>query len=375
MAATSLSKSCFAQPTGGFLSSERSYAGLEEDGEHRLAKNQTQHCRSLALPCSACKAYPLLFSPYQTGEGLRMAVPDYQSLMLPLLRLAGDREVRSIDSAVEATAQEFGLTDEDRRELLPSGRQRRFDNRVAWAVTYLKKAGLLESAGRGRFKITDRGLEVLRAQPPRIDVRFLERFDEFREFRNASRTHDGQGGADGGEVDQTPEEILEASYQQLRQALEQELLQRVLVCSPAFFEKLVVDLLVALGYGGSRKDAGEAVGRTGDDGIDGVIKEDRLGLDIVYIQAKRWQRTVGRPEVQAFAGSLEGQRARKGVFITTSQFTKDAIDYVGRIEKKIVLIDGPTLARLMVEHGVGVAEAATYSVRRIDLDYFDEGEA
>ena len=146
------------------------------------------------------------------------------------------------------------------------------------------------------------------------------------------------------------------------------------MCSPAFFEKLVVDLLVALGYGGSRKDAGEAVGRTGDDGIDGVIKEDRLGLDIVYIQAKRWQRTVGRPEVQSFAGSLEGKRARKGVFITTSQFTKDAIDYVGRIEKKIVLIDGPTLARLMVEHGVGVAEAATYSVRRIDLDYFDEGE-
>jgi restriction system protein len=263
------------------------------------------------------------------------------------------------------------LADDERKELLPSGRQAKFDNRVNWVVTHLKKAHLLESTGRGTFRITNRGLEVLKNRPAKIDLRFLNQFPEFVEFRNLSRQekHEVEGIETG---ERTPEEILEASYQTLRQNLQQELLELVKTCSPKFFENLVVDLLVAMGYGGSRKDAGEAVGRSGDGGIDGIIKEDRLGLDVVYIQAKRWQGTVGRPEIQAFTGSLEGARARKGVFITTSTFTPNALDYVSRIEKKIVLIDGQQLAQFMVDYDIGVTEMARYVVKKIDLDYFSE---
>jgi restriction system protein len=208
--------------------------------------------------------------------------------------------------------------------------------------------------------------------PPQIDRKFLEQFPEYADFRALSRGVEklDEGGE---EASQTPEEILELSYQSLRRDLAQELLERIMRCSSQFFERLVVELLVVMGYGGSRKDAGEAVGQSGDGGIDGIIKEDRLGLDVVYIQAKRWEGTVGRPVVQTFAGSLEGQRARKGILITTSQFSKEARDYVDRIEKKIVLIDGQQLAQLMIDHNVGVAEVETYTVKRVDLDYFGDG--
>jgi restriction system protein len=300
-----------------------------------------------------------------------MAIPDFQSLMLPLLTVAGDRQEHSLSEAIDTLAVQCTLTDEERKELLPSGRQAKFDNRVGWVVTHLKKARLLESTGRGRFRITDRGIEVLRNRPTRIDLRFLNQFPEFVEFRNLAR----QERPEVEEVEtseRTPEEILEASYLALRQNLQQELLELVKTCSPKFFENLVVDLLVTMGYGGSRKDAGQAIGQTGDGGIDGIIKEDRLGLDVVYIQAKRWQGTIGRPEVQAFAGSLEGERARKGVFITTSRFTPSALDYVSRIEKKIVLIDGQQLAQFMVDYDIGVTEMARYVVKKIDLDYFSE---
>jgi restriction system protein len=300
-----------------------------------------------------------------------MAIPDFQSLMLPLLTVAGDRQEHSLSEAIDTLAVQCTLTDEERKELLPSGRQAKFDNRVGWVVTHLKKARLLESTGRGRFRITDRGIEVLRNRPTRIDLRFLNQFPEFVEFRNLAR----QERPEVEEVEtseRTPEEILEASYLTLRQNLQQELLELVKTCSPKFFENLVVDLLVTMGYGGSRKDAGQAIGQTGDGGIDGIIKEDRLGLDVVYIQAKRWQGTIGRPEVQAFAGSLEGERARKGVFITTSRFTPSALDYVSRIEKKIVLIDGQQLAQFMVDYDIGVTEMARYVVKKIDLDYFSE---
>ena len=299
-----------------------------------------------------------------------MAVPDFQSLMLPVLKIAADRQEHSHAQVRDSLATQFQLTDEERRELLPSGRQGRFDNRVAWARAHLKMAGLVESTGRGMFRITRSGLEVLREKPTKIDIRFLTRFPEYATSRSAAR-HSNKHEEQEDETGQTPKEILESSYQTLRHELAQELLERVRTCSPRFFETLVVDLVVAMGYGGSRQDA-EAVGRSGDGGIDGTIKEDRLGLDVVYIQAKKWKGTVGRPDVQAFAGSLDGQRARKGVMITTSQFSQEAKDYVGKIEKKIVLIGGEELAQLMIDHSIGVAEEATYTVKKIDLDYFED---
>jgi restriction system protein len=308
-----------------------------------------------------------------------MPIPDYQQLMLPLLKVAHDDLEHAVSEAIAQLAAEFHLSDEERSELLASGRQAKFDNRVGWARTYLNKALLLESTGRGRFRITSRGLELLKSNPASINNRSLDQYKEFQEFRE--RTPQLERGTDTGttavalpESTQTPEELLEATYQSIRRSVTDDLLRQVKTVSPRFFERLVVDLLVAMGYGGSRKDAGQAVGKTGDGGIDGIIKEDKLGLDAVYIQAKRWENTVGRPEVQAFAGSLEGHRARKGVFITTSKFSPEALDYVQRIEKKIVLITGEQLAQLMIDHGVGVSEAATYSIKKIDSDYFDETE-
>ena len=256
-----------------------------------------------------------------------MGVPDFQSLMLPLLKIAPDgKEHRTADVA-EELAQKLALSEEDRNELLPSGIQTKFENRVYWARSYLGKARILESTGRGRFRITERGQEVLKEGRQFINIRSLMEFPEFSEFRKISRPGPTQHEDDKDE-DKTPEESLELSYQALRGSLAQELLDRIKKCPPRFLEKLVVDLLVKMGYGGSRKDAGEAVGMSGDEGIDGIINEDKLGLDVVYIQAKRWDGPVGRPAVQTFAGSLEGRRARKGVMTTTSEFTKDAVEYV-----------------------------------------------
>ncbi len=301
-----------------------------------------------------------------------MATPDFQSLMLPLLQVAGDGREHTNDDIHDLLARSFGVSAEDRKEMLPSGRQSKFENRVGWATTHLRKAGLLEGTGRGRFRITARGADVLRDKPPAIDVRFLNRFPEFVLFRSRTQPKSGPLSQTGDTDRQTPEETLESSYQEIRDALAQELLDRVKRSSARFLETLVVDLLVSMGYGGSRRDAGQAIGSSGDDGIDGIIKEDKLGLDVVYIQAKRWSDTVGRPTVQGFAGSLEGHRAKKGVLITTARFSDEARDYVERIEKKIVLIDGEELAQLMIDHGVGVTEFATYSVKKVDLDYFGE---
>jgi len=300
-----------------------------------------------------------------------MAIPDYQSLMLPLLDVLEDGEIHSLRKVIGTLARQFDLTDEEKRELLPSGKQAKFNNRVSWARTYMKKAGFLESTGRGMFRITELGQEVLREGPSEINVKFLARYPAFQEFRGVpSQNDDLQQKSD---VTQTPEEILEASYQEIRGDLAQELLERIMNCSPEFFENLVVDLLVAMGYGGSRKDAGQAVGRTGDGGIDGIIKEDKLGLDAICIQAKRWEGTVGRPIVQAFAGSLMGEGAGKGVLITTSKFSKEARDYVTAIQQpRIILIDGEELAQMMIDHDIGVADVAAYRVKRVDMDYFGE---
>jgi restriction system protein len=299
-----------------------------------------------------------------------MSVPPFQDFMLPLLEKTSDGGQHTHAEMIERLAEQLHLTGDDRKEMLPSGRKPRLDDRVSWAIVYLRKAGLLENNGRGVFCITERGRDVLRTKPRRIDIKFLSQFPEFQNFRKRSQIPTVAEVDE--EPEQTPQEILEASYQNLRSELAQDLLQRVKAAPPRFFEQLVVDLLVSMGYGGSRRDAGQAIGQTGDGGIDGIIKEDKLGLDVVYVQAKRWETTVGRPVVQAFAGSLEGQRARKGVLLTTSQFSQDAKEYVSRIEKKIVLIDGEQLAQYMIDYGVGVAEVASYVVKKVDLDYFGE---
>lgn len=302
-----------------------------------------------------------------------MAIPDYQTIMLPLLKFAGDEKEHSTRESIEYLANEYKLSDEERNELLPSGTARLFDNRVGWASTYMRKAGLIESENRGYFNITERGKHVLSQNPQGINVKFLEQFPEFIEFRQRKKNKGEKQKVEFPVTTGTPEETLEEAYQKLQAGLASDLLQNIKECSPSFFERLVVDLLVKMGYGGSRKEAGQAVGRSGDGGIDGIIKEDKLGLDIIYIQAKRWEATVGRPEIQKFAGALQGQRARKGVFITTSNFSKDALDYVKYLDTKIILIDGERIAELMIDHNVGVSSVASYELKKIDTDYFLEG--
>jgi len=295
--------------------------------------------------------------------------------MLPVLKLATDGKEHKFSQAVEKLVDEFNLSTEQRSELLPSGSQAVFNNRVGWARSYLKQAGLLASPKRGFFTITQKGTELLATNPDKIDISVLERYTEFIEFKNRKKEKNENKSQVEISAEQestlTPEDSLASAYKQLRLALESEVLSSVKEALPSFFERLVVDLLVKMGYGGSRQDAGKALGRSGDSGIDGIINEDRLGLDVIYIQAKRWENPVGRPEIQKFAGALQGQRARKGVFITTSSFTKEAIEYASLIESKIILIDGGHLSRLLVEHNVGVSTVGQYEVKKLDFDYFD----
>ncbi len=293
--------------------------------------------------------------------------------MLPVLAYAGDGRDHTLRDAVDAMAEEFGVTEAERKELLPSGRQTVLRSRVGWALTYLRKSMLLEAPKRGVFRITERGRQVLKDAPPAINVAYLNRFEEFRAFRTLRHEKDKPvKPPTNGDSDATPEEALEAAYQALRDELADELLLQLKASPPSQFEQTVIDLLVAMGYGGSLEDAGKAIGRSGDEGIDGIIKEDRLGLDVIYVQAKRWDNTVGRPEIQKFAGALQGQRARKGVFITTSEFSAEAHDYVSRIETKIVLIDGRRLTHFMIDHNIGVTPTGVYEVKRLDSDYFDD---
>lgn len=300
-----------------------------------------------------------------------MSIPDFQTVMLPLLRFVSDGKEHSKRDSVDTLAKEHKLTDQELKELLPSGQQPVFDNRVAWAKAYMTKAGLLESTRRGFLKITQRGLEVLRKNPPAINTKFLDRFPGFREFRKVKKD-DKKNLSKAIESTETPAELLETGYQKIRQDLTQELLAQIKQCSPGFFERLVVELLLKMGYGGSRKDAGKAIGRIGDEGIDGIIKEDRLGLDTIYIQAKRWGATIGGPEIQKFVGALQGQRSKKGVFITTSDFSSEAAQYAASIENKVVLIDGEQLAQLMMDCNLGVTNVAAYDIKKIDTDYFSE---
>ena len=303
-----------------------------------------------------------------------MAVPDFQSFLLPLLRFVGDGKEHSLREALAHLASELKLTPTEQEERLPSGLQSRFANRVAWARVYLKQAGLLLSPRRGHFAISGRGREVLMTPLARIDIKFLQQYPEFIAFQSPkSKAEEAASSTLAHAPDlETPEEALEAAYAKMKASLASEVLARVKAASPEFFEKLVVELLLKMGYGGSRADAGQAVGKAGDEGIDGVISEDRLGLDIVYLQAKRWDGSVGRPEIQKFVGALHGKRAKKGVFITSGSFSADATSYVEHIDPKVVLIDGRRLAELMVDFQVGVATARTYHVKRVDSDYFEE---
>jgi restriction system protein len=302
-----------------------------------------------------------------------MTVPDFQSIMLPLMQLASDGNEHSFRESVEYLAKFFKLSEDDRKELLPSGQMRLFDNRVGWTKTHLLKAGLLESPRRSIFQITTRGKEVLSHKPLQINSKFLKQFSEYQTFRGANNTTDiSDLPSQDNLIEQiSPEEALDAVYQKLKLALAQDLLTLVKDCTPEFFERLVVRLLVKMGYGGSIQDAGKAIGRSGDEEIDGIIKEDKLGLDAIYIQAKKWEGTVGRPEIQKFVGALAGQGAKKGVFITTSNFSREAHEYAKNMrDTKVVLLDGEQLTQFMIDYNLGVSVISQYEVKKIDSDFF-----
>lgn len=303
-----------------------------------------------------------------------MPIPDFQTLMLPVLRLLaanGRMHVREIRYAM---ADQFNLTADEREELLPSGRQRRISNRVGWAITDLVQAGVLVRPIRGEVEITDKGREVLASNPDGLTRQYLLRFPEFAEYQQRSRAasdHEGERSQQS-EESRSPAEQIDDAYSEIRRSLAAELIATLREKSPAFFERIVIDLLLAMGYGGSRPEAAESLGRSGDGGVDGVISEDRLGLDNIYVQAKRYAGSVGSAEVREFAGSLMGQRSKKGVFLTTGTFSAEARNYVKTIDTRIVLIDGEALANHMIDYGIGVAESSRYVIHRIDNDYFDE---
>lgn len=301
-----------------------------------------------------------------------MPIPDYQSFFVPVLRVASDGNEHSMADLRTRISTDLNLAPDDLNLRLPSGTQTVYANRVAWATFSLTKAVALERVSRGVFRIAGRRRELLALNLPRLTVHNLLQYPEFVAFHKGSTDKTTGGDSDKSDSPQTPEEKLANTYKDLRDGLANDLLETVLKASPAFFEELVIDLLVAMGYGGSVEDAGQAVGKSGDGGIDGIIKEDKLGLDVVYVQAKRWSNCVGRPLIQAFAGSLDGVRARKGVFITTSFFSDEALQYVRMIEKRIVLIDGKQLADLMIDHDIGVSVIQTYKIKRIDAAYFED---
>jgi len=302
-----------------------------------------------------------------------MAIPDYQSLMLPLLQHAADGQLHRTRDVADILGDQLGLTEDEHSELLPSG-GRVLVSRAWWARTYLRQAGLMEVPKRGYHRITAAGRELLAQCPEKIDNALLRKYPAFQEFlaRDRKKESTPETANEVTESAETPEDALHNAYQQLRAEIESEILTQLKGNSPYFFERAVIDLLFKMGYGGNRQDAAKAVGKSGDGGIDGIINEDKLGLDVIYIQAKRWEGTVGRPEIQKFAGALQGKRAKKGVFISTSSFTKDALEYAANIDTRIILIGGERLAQLMVDHDVGVSTAGSYEIKKIDSDYFDE---
>jgi restriction system protein len=315
-----------------------------------------------------------------------VAIPDFQTLMRPLMVLLEDGQEWPARSIRDALATQFELTPDELEERLPSGRDSTFRNRVGWALTHIYQAGLVDRPRRAIYRLNDRGRKLLAVEPLRVDLRVLDQYEEFRAFRSQDPPSTDKGGptpnATASLADVTtagtPEERAEAAYRELRAALASDVLDRVREQTPDFFEQVVLDVLQAIGYGGPREDAAERLGRSGDGGVDGVIREDKLGLDLIYVQAKRWANTVGRPDIQQFVGALNGQRASKGVFITTSTFSREAVEYADTVNPRVILLTGKQLAELMLDHDVGVTVATRYDIKRIDLDYFgvvDDGSA
>jgi len=301
-------------------------------------------------------------------------IPDYETLMLPMLRY-GNEGVISFKDSVAKASDEFNLTDEERDETIPSGPEPLIKNRVAWAITYLVKARLLHRPKRAHFTITDRGKEVLANNPTAINRKYLEQFPEFLQFqrkKKVSKSSETAEPQDSSAI--TPEERIGVAYDEITSEIESELITKILESSPEFFERVIVNLLVSMGYGGSYEQAGEHLGKSGDGGVDGVINEDKLGLDLIYVQAKRYapDKPIGRPAIQAFAGSLLGFGANKGVFVTTSSFSKHAHEYASGVPQRIILIDGDKLTSLMLEHNVGVRVNRTIELKKIDEDFFIE---
>jgi restriction system protein len=312
-------------------------------------------------------------------------IPEFQTLMLPILKLATDGQIHTVQETINVLAKQLNLTEDDLNEWLPSGNQKRFYNYVYWAKAHLKMAGALENKARGQFQITERGMDILKENPSSVNIKYL--INKYGEYRNLLAKNKISFSLDDEleissvriisshgivKSDLTPDETMGQAYLNIRQSLEVEILEVLKSVNPSFFERIVVELLVKMGYGGSIQDAGKAIGRSNDGGIDGIIKEDKLGLDVIYIQAKRWETVVGRPEIQKFVGALAGQRAKKGVFITTSHYTKEAIEYASQMDTKIVLINGEKLSQLMIDYNLGVSVQNTYEIKKIDSDYFEE---
>ena len=303
-----------------------------------------------------------------------MAIPTYEECMLPLMKIAEDGKEHLFKETIDTLITHFNLTDEEKQQLLPSGSAFVINNRIGWARTYLTKAGLLLKTRRGCFQISEEGKEFLKRNPHFINTKMLSDYDSFNEFQSIKEkdTSDYDKKINKEEQNITPHELLESGYLSIKNELSSELLSMIKNISSSRFEKLVVDLLVKMGYGGSIKEAATVVGKSGDEGIDGIIKEDKLGLDVIYIQAKKWEGNVGRPEIQKFAGALLGKKAKKGIFITNSNFTNEAREYVTDIDAKIILLDGRQLTELMIENDLGVSTQDIYTIKRIDSDYFEE---
>lgn len=304
-------------------------------------------------------------------------IPSYQDALLPFLKILSDGKEHPIKEVTERISIEFNLTEDEKNQLVPSGQFTLIRGRVGWARTYLKMAGLITYVKRGVSKITERGKSVLEANLDKIDADYLKQFPEFIEFLKGNKKDDVQNEQKESTQEPlksniTPDEMMGQAYLNIRRSLETEIIEILKSVSPSYFEKIVVELIVKMGYGGSIQDAGQAIGKSGDGGIDGIIKEDKLGLDVIYIQAKRWENVIGRPEVQKFVGALAGQRAKKGVFITTSHFTREATEYAAQMDTKIVLIDGEKLSQLMIDHNLGVSVQNIYEIKKIDSDYFEE---
>lgn len=304
-----------------------------------------------------------------------MAVPGYQEFMYPFLQQLADGKEHSLQDMYELLARHFNLSELEIAEKLPSGKQTLLVNRIGWTRTYLNKAGLIKVVRRAVFQITEEGLRIINDPAiTRIDRKFLMRYASFRVFTNGSK-EDTESKLVNDNEEKTPHELIAENHQVLKKELQNQMLEKILECSPQFFEQLIVDLVVAMGYGGSVNDAGRAIGKSGDEGIDGIIKEDVLGLDMIFLQAKRWkiESTVSRPEIQGFVGSLVGKKASKGIFITTSKFSKEAREYAQGLEKRVILIDGQELTDLMFTYNVGVSNEEEYVIKKLDLDYFEEG--